>query len=222
MLNQKKEFVVIGLGRFGSSLCMELTDIGIEVVAIDKDPEKVGEFSSIVSHAVELDAVDEEGLNSVGIRNFDCVVVSIGEDIQASILITLILKEMGIKQVWVKARNHYHQKVLEKIGADRIIHPERDMARRIAHHIGNDKVTDYIEISKSYSIVEIMASDKLAGKTLGELDAFDKYHCKIVAIKKNEDDVSVMPSLNTRIDLNDILVTIGKNKNLDKFEEERV
>ncbi|MDL4843033.1 potassium channel family protein [Aquibacillus rhizosphaerae] len=221
-MKQKKEFVVIGLGRFGGNLCKELTDTGVEVVAIDKDPERIQEYSSIVSHAVEIDAIDEESLKSIGIRNFDCVVVSIGEDLQASILITLILKEMDIKQVWVKARNEYHQKVLEKIGADRIIHPERDMARRIAHHIGSDKVTDYIEISKHYSIVEIIASNKLAGKTLNQLDVQDKFHCTIVAIKKNENDISIIPSLDTVIDLNDILVTIGKNTDLERFEDLRV
>ncbi|WP_138417472.1 potassium channel family protein [Aquibacillus sediminis] len=221
-MKQKKEFVVIGLGRFGGNLCKELTHIGIEVLAIDKDQERLQEFSSIVTNTMELDAVDEESLKSIGIRNFDCVVVSIGEDIQASILITLILKEMGIKQVWVKARNEHHQKVLERIGADRVIHPERDMARRIAHHIGSDKVTDYIEISKDYSIVEIIASEKLAGKTLNDLDVQDKFGCTIVAIKKNEQDISIIPSMDTTIGLHDILVTIGKNKNLERFEDKRV
>ncbi|WP_226037745.1 potassium channel family protein [Aquibacillus saliphilus] len=221
-MKSNKEFVVIGLGRFGGSLCKELTSIGIEVLAIDKDAERVQEYNSVVSHSVELDAVDEQALIEIGIRNFDCVVVSIGEDIQASILITLILKEIGINQIWVKARDDYHQKVLEKIGADKIIHPERDMARRIAHHISSDKVTDYIELSKDFSIVEIIASSKIAGKTLSKLDAQDRYKCTIVAIKKSEDEISIIPSVDTRIDLNDILVMIGNNKALERFEDERI
>ncbi|WP_328701004.1 potassium channel family protein [Aquibacillus kalidii] len=222
MIPREKEFVVIGLGRFGGNLCKELADAGVQVLAIDKNPERVQAYHSIVSHAVELDAIDEESLRSIGITNFDCVVVSIGEDIQSSILITLILKEIGINQVWVKARNEAHQKVLEKIGADRIIHPERDMARRIAHHIGSDKVTDYIEISKDYSIVEIIASDKLSGKTLAEIDAEDGFHCSIVAIKKSEENIVILPKQTTVVDNKDILVTIGKNTDLDRFEEKRV
>lgn len=222
MAQQKKEFVVIGLGRFGGSLCQELVDTGVEVLAIDKNPERLHDYSSVVTHSVEIDATDEQALNSIGIRNFDCVIVSIGEDIQSSILITLILKEMGMKQVWVKARNEYHQKVLEKIGADKIIHPERDMARRIAHHIGSDKVTDYIEISKDYSIIELIASKRLASKTLEEIAAQDKFNCSIVAIKKGEEDIIILPSKTTVIEQNDILVTIGKNRDLDRFEEKRV
>ncbi|MRH43863.1 potassium transporter Trk [Aquibacillus halophilus] len=221
-MRQKKEFVVIGLGRFGGSLCKELSDIGIEVLAIDKDPERIKEYNSVVSQAVELDAIDEESLIEMGIRNFDCVVVSIGEDIQASILITLILKEIGIKQVWVKARNDYHEKVLQKIGADRIIHPERDMARRIAHHIVSDKVADYIEISKNHSIVEIVASDKLNGKTVENIDAQEGFNCVIVAIRKSEDNLILLPSKTTIVDKNDILVTIGKNTDLERFEDKKV
>ncbi|MBM7570856.1 TrkA family potassium uptake protein [Aquibacillus albus] len=222
MKHPKKDFAVIGLGRFGGSLCRELTSSGVQVMAIDKDIERVQEFNTIVSDAVELDATDEEALKSMGIRNFDYVVVSIGEDIQSSILITLVLKEMGIKQVWVKARNEYHEKVLEKIGADRVIHPERDMARRIAHHIGNDAVTDYIELSREYSIVELVVSKKLAGKKLMDLDIRDNFHCSIVAVKKNNENIIITPSMDVTLKQGDIIVTIGKNSDIAEFEEKRV
>lgn len=222
MKHTNKEFVVIGLGRFGSSLCKELTHSGINVMAIDKDPERVQEFSDIVTQAVELDATDEEQLTEIGIRNFDCVVVSIGENIQSSILITLILKEMGIKQVWVKARNGNHAKVLEKIGADRVLHPERDMAKRIAHHIGSDSVADYIELSKHYSITELVVSEKLSGITLRDLDINDKFSCSIVAVKKDEENVIITPSPDTKLEKNDIIVTVGRNLDIDKFEEKRL
>ena len=210
------------MGRFGGNLCKELASLGIDVLAIDKDTNRIQEYNDIVSQTVEIDALDEEAIKSIGITNFDSVIVSIGEDLQASILITLMLKELGIKQVWVKARNEHHQKVLEKIGADRVIHPERDMARRIAHHIVSDKVTDYIELSKDYSMVEIIASKKLAGKTLNELDVEDRFNCSIVAIKKDEETIKVKPESDTKINLNDILITIGKNSDLERFEDERV
>ncbi|MDC3417339.1 potassium channel family protein [Aquibacillus salsiterrae] len=222
MKHTNKEFVVIGLGRFGSSLCQELTSTGVNVMAIDKDGERVQDFHHVVTQAVELDATDEEQLKAIGIRNFDCVVVSIGENLQSSILITLILKELGIKQVWVKARNEHHAKVLDKIGADRVLHPERDMAKRIAHHIGSDTVADYIELTKDYSIVEIVVSDKLSGKRLLDLEMKENFNCAVVAVKKGEDDVIVTPSNNIQLEKDDIIVTIGKNQDIDRFEENQV
>lgn len=125
----KKEFAVIGLGRFGSSICRELVEQGMEVMAIDINEDRVNEFSMIASHVVLGDTTDETVLKDIGIRNFDHVIVAIGDDIQASILTTLILKELGVKTVTVKAQNEYHEKVLLKIGANHVIHPERDMEK---------------------------------------------------------------------------------------------
>lgn len=218
----RKEFAVIGLGLFGGNLCKELTSLGVEVLALDKKLDRVQEYSSIVSHVAELDAIDEESLKSVGIKNFNCVIISLGEDLQSSILATLILKEMGIKQVWVKAQNEYHEMVLQKIGADKIIHPERDMAIRIANHIVSDKVTDYIELSDKHSIVEIIAGDKIAGKTLLELNIRAKYNCTVIAIKKSENNILISPPTDKEIANTDVLITIGSNDNLDRFEQEGV
>lgn len=131
----RKQFAIIGMGRFGSSIARTLSQLGFEVMAIDFREETVQEISSIVTHAVQADSTDEEALRALGIRNFDVVVVAIGEDIQASILTTLILKEMGIPTVVVKAVNDLHGKVLKKIGADKVVYPERDMGQRVAHHL---------------------------------------------------------------------------------------
>ncbi|MGP4107891.1 potassium channel family protein [Virgibacillus sp. L01] len=218
----RKEFAVIGLGRFGGNLCKELVSQGVDVLALDKSLERVQEFSSLVSHAAELDAIDEESLKTVGISNFNCVIISLGKGIQSSILATLILKEMGIEQVWVKAQDEYHEKVLRKIGADKIIHPERDMAIRIANHIVSDKVTDYIELSDKYSIVEIIASKKIAGKTLSELDIRAKYNCSVIAIKRSSNNILISPPADMKIISTDILIAIGSNKNLEHFESEGV
>ncbi|GGC95470.1 potassium transporter Trk [Thalassobacillus devorans] len=219
---ERKQFAVIGLGRFGGSLCKELARLGVDVLALDKNLERVQEYSTIASHTAELDAIDEDSLKAVGIRNFDYVMISLGEGIQSSILATLMLKEMGIKQVWVKANDAYHEKVLKKIGADKIIHPERDMAFRIANHIVSEKITDYIELSDEYSIIEIIASEKVANKSLLELEIRSRYNCSIIAVKKSEDHILISPSLETKIDNQDILVTIGNNEDLDRFQREGV
>ena len=140
----RKEFAVIGLGRFGGSICKALSEEGLEVMAMDIDEDKVNEYAKIASHAVIGDSTDESVLKNLGLRNFDHVIVAIGENIQASILTTLILKELGVNTITVKAQNDYHEKVLAKIGADHIVHPERDMAKRIAHNIVSNNVLDYL------------------------------------------------------------------------------
>lgn len=217
----KKQFAVFGLGRFGGSLVKEFYDLGVDVLAIDKDEAKVNAISDYATHAVQANAIDELTLKHLGIRNFDHVFVSFGDDLEASILTSLLLKEFGIKQVWVKAQTDYHHKVLEKIGVDRIIHPERDMATRIAHHIISEKIVDYIELSDDYSIVEIVASDKLHNQSLLDLDVRAKFGCHIIGInRKNE--MRVAPSAEEKIKKDDILIVIGHNTDINRFEAEGV
>jgi len=213
-----KAFAVIGLGRFGGSICKELTELGMEVMVIDKSEEKVNEFANLVSHAVVGDSVDETVLKSLGIRNFDHVIVAIGDDIQASILTTLMLKELGVSHITVKAQNDYHEKVLKKIGADAIVHPERDMGKRIAHNIVSNNVLDYLELSDQHSIVEIKASKKLDGKTILDLDIRVRYGITIVAIKRGQ-DIIVSPQATEQINTNDILIVIGADSDINRFEK---
>ncbi|WP_210608591.1 potassium channel family protein [Priestia flexa] len=213
----KKEFAVIGLGRFGGSICKTLSDQGMEVLAIDTDEEKVNEYASIASHAVVGDSTDEGVLKSLGIRNFDHVIVAIGDNIQASILTTLILKELGVKKITVKAQNDYHAKVLSKIGANFIVHPERDMGRRIANSMISNSVLDYLELSDEHSIVELVASRRMAGNTLIDLDIRAKYGINIVAIKRNQ-DIIVSPQASESIKQDDILIVIGADVNINRFE----
>lgn len=155
-----RQYAVLGLGRFGGSLVKEFSKLDVEVIAIDKDQEQVEKYSGFTTYCVQANAVNEIVLKELGIRNIDHAFVSFGHDIEASILASLLLKDMGVPKVWAKAQNDYHHKVLSRIGVDRIIHPERDMAKRIAHHIVSDKMIDYIELSEEYSIVEIYASEK--------------------------------------------------------------
>ncbi|MBZ5748775.1 MULTISPECIES: potassium channel family protein [Metabacillus] len=214
----KKEFAVIGLGRFGGSICQSLSEEGLEVMAIDVDEDKVNEFANIASHAVVGDTTDETVLKSIGIRNFDHVIVAIGDNIQASILTTIILKELGVKDITVKATNDYHEKVLSKIGADRIVHPERDMGRRIAHKIVSNNVLDYLELSDEHSIVEIVANHRLHGHSIIDLDIRAKYGINIVAIKRNK-DIIVSPQAIEIIQKNDILIVIGADADISRFEK---
>ncbi|KEF36534.1 K+ transport system, NAD-binding component [Schinkia azotoformans MEV2011] len=212
----KKEFVVIGLGRFGGSICRTLAQEGMEVLAIDIDEDRVHEFSNIVSQAVVADTTDETTLKDLGIRNFDHVIVAIGDNIQASILTTLILKELGVKKITVKALNDYHEKVLAKIGADAIVHPERDMGRRIANNMISTNVLDYLELSDEHSIVELMASKKMDGKTLIEMDVRAKFGCNVVAIKR-KNQIIVSPMAKEIIQEGDILIVIGADRDIDRF-----
>lgn len=214
----KKEFAVIGLGRFGGAVCRTLSEEGMEVMAMDSNEERVNEFSSIASHTVMGDSTDENVLKSLGIRNFDHVIVAIGENIQASILTTLILKELGVKQVTVKAQNDYHAKVLSKIGADRVVHPERDMGIRLAHNIISNNVLDYLELSDEHSIVEIVAGPRIAGYTILDLDIRRKYGINIVAIKRGK-NIIVSPMASEGIHEGDILIVIGADSDIDRFEK---
>lgn len=214
----KKEFVVIGLGRFGGSIVRELIEQDADVMAIDKDSERVDEFSAIATQAVVADTTDETVLKSLGIQNFDHVIVAIGENIQASILTTLMLKEIGVKKITVKAQNDYHAKVLDKIGADKVVHPERDMGIRIAHNILSNNVLDYLELSDEHSIMEIKANQKLAGYTLIGLDIRARYGINIVAIKRGG-DIIVSPQADMEIEQEDILIIIGSDADINRFEK---
>ncbi|UXR32105.1 potassium channel family protein [Staphylococcus simulans] len=217
----EKEFVVIGLGRFGGSIVRELNALGMDVMAIDLSEVRVNEYSEIATHAVVADTTDEAVMKSLGIRNFDQVIVAIGENIQTSTLTTLILKELGVKKVIAKAQNDYHAKILNKIGADLVVHPERDMGRRIAHNIASASVLDYLELADEYSIVEAKANERIAGQTIVDLDIRANFGINIIAIKRDK-DVIISPDPNMNIELGDILIMIGHDNDLNRFEKKLV
>ncbi len=212
----KKEFVVIGLGRFGGSIVSELVRLGADVMAIDSHSERVDEYAKIATQAIIADTTDEEVIKSLGIRNFEHVIVAIGENIQASILTTLILKELGVKQVTVKAQNDYHAKVLKRIGADHIIHPERDMAIRIANNMMSNNVLDYLELSDEHSIMEIKAGERIAGFSIKDLDIRANYGINIVGIKRDE-TILISPNAEEKILLGDVLLVIGADVDINRF-----
>jgi trk system potassium uptake protein TrkA len=216
---KNQSYAVIGLGRFGSSLAEHLYSMGYDVMAIDEDEERVQENIHIVTHAVQADSTDEQALRELGIRNFDVVVVAIGVDIQASILTTLILKEMGVKKIVVKAQNERHGQVLYKVGADRVVFPERDMGIRVAHNLLSPNVLDFIELAEEYSIAEVAASEKMIGKSLTELDVRANFGVNVMAIKRAS-SFNIAPAPTDSIEEGDILIVIGHNDDLKRFEEE--
>ncbi|MFF2094236.1 potassium channel family protein [Paenibacillus sp. NPDC058174] len=213
----KKQFAVIGMGRFGSSVAAALTGMGFEVLAIDSNEDRIQDAINKVTHAVSADSTDEEAMRSLGIRNFDVVVVAIGQDIQSSILTTLILKDLGVGTIIVKAQSELHGKVLAKIGADKIIYPERDMGLRVAHHLVSPNILDYIEISEDYSIVEIKAPPAMVGKSLVQLDIRQKFKCNVMGIKTGT-SMNISPYPEDLIKSGDVLVIVGKNQDLSNLE----
>ena len=212
-----KQFVIIGLGRFGSSVAKTLYALGHDVLAIDSNEDLVQEISDSVTHAVQMDATDENALRTLGLRNFDVAVVTIGANIQASVMATLLVKDMGIKYIIAKGNSDLHAKVLYKIGADRVILPEKDMGVRVAHNLVSSSILDYIELSPDYSIIEIESPKEWYGKSMKELSLRSKYGINVMAIKRNN-EVNISPDADDVINKDDIEVALGSAEDLTKLE----
>lgn len=185
-------------------------------MGMDIDEERIDDGKLMLTHAVVLDSTEEESLKSVGIRNFDYVIVAIGNDMQASILTVMVLKEMGVQKVIAKALNKRHGQVLTKVGADWVIHPERDMGERVAHQLLSPNVLNYIELSREYNIEEIIVPSSMTTKSLRELDLRANYNVNAIAILSNE-DLIISPSPDQIIQNGDKLVVIGHREDLNDF-----
>ncbi len=214
-----KQFIVIGIGRFGKAVAERLYELGHEVLAIDTNEEAIQKISDKVTHAVTADASDESVLKSLGVRNFDVGVVSISSDIQSSIMITMMLKELGVGYVVAKAKDEIHAKVLLKIGADRVVFPERDMGERVAHNLIATNILEYIELSPEHSIIEYAALKSWIGKNLRDLNLRAKFGVTVVAVRNvNEDRINISPKADNEIKEGDIFIVIGNNDDLKKLE----
>lgn len=215
-----RQFVVIGIGRFGGAIAETLSRLGHEVLAIDTDEEVIQKISDKVTHAVAADATDESVLKSLGVRNFDVAVVAIGSDIQSSIMTTLMLKELGIRYVVAKAQNELHARVLMKIGADKIVFPERDMGERVAHNLISSNILDYIELSEEHSIMEYAVPESWVGKDLRDINMRVRYGVTVVAIRnKKDEEINISPKADSKIKEGDIMIVIGNNNDLKKLEK---
>ena len=213
----KKQFVVIGLGRFGASIATTLYSLGNDVLVIDKNEDLIQDIASEVTHAVQADATDENALKALGIRNFDVAIISIGGDIQSSVMATLIVRELGVKYIIAKGNGELHAKVLYKIGADRVVLPEKDMGVRVAHNIISSSILDYIELSSDYSIMEVKAFKDWVGKDLKSLDLRKKYGINVIAIKTGE-KINLNPAADDIVCKDNVIVAIGSKEALTSLE----
>lgn len=214
----KKSFLIVGLGRFGASLALELCALGHEVLALDIRGEAVQPLADRVTHAVVGDARDSDVLSSIGARNFDCAVVAAGGDLGISALITLNLKELQGPKVVGKANSEVHAKVLKKIGADLVVFPEREMALRLAHSLASSDILNFIELSDEYSIVERMVPREWVGKSIVQLDIRAKWKLTVIAVRTGE-KMNVAPDRDFVFQSEeDCLVVLGHNKDIDRLE----
>ncbi len=213
-------YLVIGMGRFGSAMATELYRLGHEVFVIDEHEESIAKVVDYVTHAIVGNANDESVLKSISVSHFDCIVVAIAGGIEESVLITLMVKEMGAKRIIAKAQNEQHAKVLDRVGADKVIRPEHDMGKRLAHSLAHRNIIDLIELSEDHRIAEISPLKAWLGKTLGETNLRRKYGLTVLAIRsEGEKEVKISPDADMHIKSGDVLVVIGAIRDLDAVGE---
>lgn len=213
----KKQYAVIGMGRFGTGVASTLVKADQEVLVVDANEERIQKVSDFVTHAVVADTTDEASLKALGIRNFDIVVVAIGHDVQASVLTTLLLKEIGVKHIVAKADSALHGKMLEKVGADRVVFPERDMGQRIAHNLMSTNVIDYFEVAPDLGIIEVEVHGELIGTNLIESNLRAKYGITVIAIRR-QGKLLLSPSPTENFAEDDTLILVGDNIAIQRFE----
>ncbi len=219
---KKRSFAVIGLGRFGAATAETLASLGQEVIGIDSSADKVRQVSDIVSLAMELDATDEKALRGAGVQDVDVAVISIGANIEASLLIVMMVKELGVQTVIAKATTALHGRILERLGVSRVVFPEREMAHRVAHSLVVPNVLDYIELSTEYSIVEVPVPAVFVGRSLRDLELRSKYGLTLIAIKRRTpggtEQTNVAPAAEDVLRQDDVLALVGSHARFAELE----
>lgn len=213
-----KSYIVIGLGLFGAEVARRLCELGCEVLAMDVRSDLVQQVSADVTHAVVGDGQDKEVLKALGAGSFDCAIIAIGDDLAASVLTTMNLKELGVPYIVCKAHNETHRRVLEKLGVDRVVIPEYEFAGKLARSLSSHNVLDYIELSEDYGILEVPAPKSWVGKTILELNVRAKLGVNIIAVESGK-TTNVSPSANYKILAGDIMVVLGDNKALETVQK---
>lgn len=214
----KKEFVVFGLGRFGKSVAATLAESGCNVLVVDRNQEKIQEMADVVTYAVKGDVTDIEMLESLGLGNFDGAIIAIGENLEASVMVTILAKEMGMPYVMAKAQNELHGKVLKKVGVDQVVFPEKDTGIRLAHNLVMGNFFHAIELSNTFSLIEMDVPKEWEGHSLKDLNIRVKYHINVIGIK-NKKDLNINPGPEQKIQKNDVLIVIGENSSLNKLKD---
>ena len=213
-----KTYIVIGLGRFGAEVARKLCELGCEVLAMDIRSDLVNQVANDVTHAVTGNAQDKEVLRALGASNFDCAIIAIGEDLAASVLIAMNLKELGVPYVVCKAHDETHRRVMKKLGVDRVVIPENEVAGKLARSLSSPNVLDYIELSSDYGIIEVPAPAHWQGKTLKELNVRAKLGVNIIAVRC-DGSINVSPAADYCIKQGDIMVVLGDTIALEKVQK---
>lgn len=217
-MSRKKQFVVIGLGRFGKTVAVELMRLGHEVLGIDTDSKLVAAMADKLTRAATADAGDEQVLEELGVKQFDAALVAIGENIEGSILTTLALKSVGVKKVWVKALNEAHHRIIEKLKADRIIHPEFEMGLRVAQSLDRPEVIDYLSLGRDHFIVEIQLKDSLDNTSIGEFRLKSDGKAEVLALRQGG-EVTSHPADHLLMREGDHLVLMGRLEDLRRLSD---
>lgn len=223
-----KKYLIVGLGQFGASLAQKLTNQGNEVIGVDRNMDRIEAIKTTMSHAICLNAIDEYAVKGLPLKHTDIVIVTIGKDQGANIMVTALFKNLKVKRLISRAINNLHEKVLQAIGVDEIVHPEEETAERWAKKLCLDGVVDSFEINKRFSIVETTIPKSFAGKTLRNLDFRTKYNLLVLTkIKERKvegrlgkEEVVQVQGIATpdmKLDLDDILVLYGSNKDIEQF-----
>lgn len=213
----QKRFAVIGLGRFGSSVAKVLTEMGQYVLAVDHDEETVDAMGARLPRVVRADSTDPGALKALRIADYDTVVVAIGDDVEASVITCLNCKDLGVKNITAKAQDEAHGRVLERLGVDRIVYPQRDMGARVAHNISAGGIIDSIRLSEQYGMAEVVAPEALVGQTLGEADMRNSYGLNVMAIKRGN-RLIISPGAAEKVAAQDVLVVIGEAGGIQRLQ----
>lgn len=221
---KRKQFGVIGLGRFGAAMAATLAELGHDVIGVDGDESRVQELADVITHVLQIDATDARALRAAGIQDVEVAVVSIGENIESSLLVVMQLRELGIRTIVAKAVTPLHGRILEMLGVSRVIFPEREMAIRVAHSLVMPNVIDYIELSRDFSIVEVPAPESFVGQTLKQLELRPRLGLTLIAIKRQSDDsgavvTNIAPAADEAIRSGDILALLGSNDHLNQLDK---
>ncbi len=226
-----RQFAVIGLGRFGRKVAETLAKKGAPVIAIDSKPELVEKVSDFVTKAMQMDSTDEKSLIAAGIKDVDVAVVSMGEDIESSVLTTALLRNLDVPEIVARACTSLHAQILKMVGATRVVFPEEDMGIRVANSILSPGVLEYIELGADYTLAEFEATSDDIGRTINEVDLKNKYGINVLIVKRKvleagesagetrEKEMKVLPTSNYKIQEGDILVVVGNSKDIETFEK---
>ncbi len=217
-MKEKRQFVVWGLGRFGRAIAETLVELGHEVLGIDNNEDVVQNEAEKLTHVVLCDVIDEKAVASLGIRNFDAAIVAIGE-LQPSLMCVMLMREAGMKTIYAKASNPLHGKMLHKLGATKVIYPERDMGRRVGHNLAYTNILDYIELGSDICLMEIALSPETVGKNLIDINVRKNYNVNVVAIKHKDGSTEITLDPTKPFRKGDKLVVIGTRKSVEALED---